>query len=222
MPVSPLPRIQISGEAGHMNNYEAAVRDAGGLPVSGYAPNPDLSCDGLLLCGGGDIEPSRFGQENRGSQPPDLLRDQAELELFHAFFQAGKPILGICRGMQLINVALGGDLIQDLPPEQKPFHGGVDHDLVHPVRSADGSLLRQLYGPVFPVNSTHHQAVGRLGAGLEAAAWAESGFAEAIVHRSLPVWGFQFLPERMSFQHRRTDTVDGAPLLCRFVALCRH
>ena len=54
------------------------------------------------------------------------------------------------------------------------------------------------------------------------AAWAESGFAEAIVHRSLPVWGFQFHPERMSFQHRRTDTVDGAPLLCRFVALCRH
>ena len=221
MPDLTLPRIQVSGEAGHMSNYEVAVRCAGGLPVSGYAPAPDLSCDGLLLCGGGDIEPARGGQEDRGSQPPDLLRDQAEFALFDAFFRAGKPILGICRGMQVINVALGGDLIQDLPPASKPFHGGGEHTLIHPIRSAGGSLLRQLYGPVFPVNSIHHQAVDRLGRGLEATAWAESGFVEAIAHQSLPIWGFQFHPERMAFQRRREDTVDGAPLFHRFLALCR-
>lgn len=221
MPTTSLPRIQVSGEAGHMDNYEAAVRCAGGLPVSAYAPAPDLSCDGLLLCGGGDIDPARFGQEDRGSQPPDPVRDGAELALFDAFLRAGKPILGICRGMQVINVALGGSLIQDLPPESRPFHGGAGHDLVHPIRSAEGSLLSRLYGPVFPVNSTHHQAVDRLGEGLEAIAWAESGFPEAIVHRSLPIWGVQFHPERMSFRRRREDTVDGAPLLCRFLALCR-
>ena len=216
-----LPRIQVSGDAGRMENYEAAVRCAGGLPVCGYAPAPDLSCAGLLLCGGGDMEPACYGQESRGSQPPDPVRDRAELALFDAFLRAGKPILGICRGMQVINVALGGSLIQDLPPESRPFHGGADHDLLHPIRSAERSFLRQLYGPVFPVNSSHHQAVDRLGRGLEAIAWAESGFPEAIIHRSLPIFAVQFHPERMSFGHRREDTVDGAPLFHRFLGLCR-
>lgn len=221
MPVSNCPRIQVSGKAGAMTNYCQAVRSAGGLPFPGYAPAPDLTCDGLLLCGGGDIDPARFGQENRGSQPPDPVRDQAELALFQAFYQAGKPIFGICRGIQLINVALGGTLIQNLPPESLPFHGGAGYDLVHPIRAAEGSLLHQLYSPVFSVNSYHHQAVDRLGKGLQATAWAESGFVEAVEHESLPILAVQFHPERMSFGLRRGDTVDGAPLFCRFLALCR-
>ncbi|MGE4275595.1 MAG: gamma-glutamyl-gamma-aminobutyrate hydrolase family protein [Lawsonibacter sp.] len=215
------PRIQVSGSAGPLTNYCQAVRGAGGLPVAGYAPAPDLSCQGLLLCGGGDIAPARFGQESRGSQPPDPTRDQAELELFQAFARAGKPILGICRGIQLINVALGGTLLQDLPQEVRPFHSGPDSDLVHPIRALEGSLLHRLYGAVFPVNSAHHQVVDRLGAGLYATAWTESGVAEAIEHESLPILAVQFHPERMSFDHRRSDTVDGAPLLCAFLDLCR-
>ena len=103
-----LPSIQISGQAGRMDNYCRAVRGTGGRPVPGYCPPPDLSCSGLILCGGGDMDPALFGQEDRGSQPPDRRRDQAELELFRAFFQAGRPILAICRGMQVVNVALGG------------------------------------------------------------------------------------------------------------------
>lgn len=221
MSIFPSPRIQISGSAGSLSNYCQAVRGTGGLPVAEYAPAPDLSCQGLLLCGGGDIEPARFGQENRGAQPPDPTRDQAELALFQAFAQAGKPILGICRGMQLINVALGGTLLQDLPPEIRPFHSGPDSDLVHPIRAWEGSLLQRLYGSVFPVNSAHHQVLDRLGTDLHATAWAESGFAEAIEHDHLPILAVQFHPERMSFDHRRSDTVDGAPLLCAFLDLCR-
>lgn len=221
MSASPCPRIQISGKAGALDNYCQAVRCAGGLPLAEYAPTPDLSCHGLLLCGGGDIDPVLFGQENRGSEPPDPTRDQAELELFCAFARAGKPILGICRGMQLINVALGGTLIQDLSPDSRPFHGGAGHDLVHPIRSMAGSLLDQLYGPVFLVNSTHHQAVDCLGEGLCATAWAESGFVEALAHRTLPILGFQFHPERMAFGHRREATVDGGALLLHFLELCR-
>ena len=79
------------------------------------------------------------------------------------FHRAGKPILGICRGMQLINVALGGTLIQDLPPELAPFHHGEEGDRIHPVRTAPGRFLGRLYGPVLAVNSSHHQAVDALG-----------------------------------------------------------
>ena len=213
--------IQVSGEAGHTDNYCAALRGAGGEPLAGCCPAPDLSCGGLLLCGGGDLESALYGQENRGSQPPDRERDRAELALFRAFFEAGKPILGICRGMQLINVALGGTLIQDLPAEQRPFHGGGKGDRVHPVRALEGSLLHSLYGPVFSVNSSHHQAVDRLGSGLRATAWAESGFAEGVDLPGYPLLGVQFHPERMAFGKRRLDTVDGAAIFAWFVDTCR-
>lgn len=216
------PRIQISGAVNATANYAAAILGAGGIPVAGYAPAPDLTCDGLLLCGGDDIDPSFFGQENCGSEAPDLVRDEAELALFAAFCQAGKPILGICRGMQLINVALGGTLIQDLPPETRIFHRGDPRSKVHPIRAGEGSLLHRLYGPVFPVNSTHHQAVDRLGAGLVPTAWAEAGFVEGYEHESRPILGVQFHPERMSFALRRTDTVDGAPLFTHFIRLCQQ
>ena len=214
-------RLQMSGAAGRMDNYCAAIRALSGELRAGYCPAPDLSCGGLVLCGGGDIESTFFGQENRGSNPPDRARDRAELELFRAFYEAGKPILGICRGMQLINVALGGGLIQDLPPEQKRFHAGVKSDAVHPVAALEGYLLHRLYGPVFPVNSSHHQAVDRLGEGLRAAAWAESGFAEAIDLPGYPLLGVQFHPERMSFGKRRLDTIDGAAIFSWFLALCQ-
>lgn len=215
------PKIQLSGEQGRTDNYAAAVRGAGGEPRPGCCPQPDLSCDGLLLCGGGDIEPARYGQGNKGSNPPDKARDRAELALFQAFYEAGKPILGICRGMQLINVALGGTLIQDLPPEQKIFHTSAQGDLVHPVFSPEGSVLNRLYGPLFHVNSAHHQAVDRLGGGLRAAAWSESGFAEAIDLPGRVLLGVQFHPERMSFGKRRLDTADGAALFAWFLEACR-
>ena len=213
--------IQVSGAPNGAGNYSAAIRGLGGEPRPGYCPVPDLNCAGLVLCGGGAMESALYGQEDRGSQPPDRERDRAELALFRAFYQAGRPILGICRGMQLINVALGGGLIQDLPPEQKRFHAGVKSDAVHPVAALEGSLLHRLYGPVFPVNSSHHQAVDRLGEGLRAAAWAESGFAEAIDLPGYPLLGVQFHPERMSFGKRRLDTIDGAAIFSWFLALCQ-
>lgn len=214
-------RLQISGEAGRMVNYCAAIRAVGGEPLPGYCAPPDLTCAGLVLCGGGDLDYVLYDQKDRGSQPPDRERDRAELALFRAFYQAGKPILGICRGMQLINAALGGTLIQDLPAEQSLFHGGGETDRVHPVRAEENSVLGRLYGPLFLVNSSHHQAVDRLGRGLRATAWTESGFAEAIELPGYPLLGVQFHPERMSFAHRRADTVDGAPLFEWFWNICQ-
>ena len=130
-------------------------------------------------------------------------------------------VLGICRGHQLINVALGGTLIQDLPPEQKVFHGGAEGDLIHPIRTEPGTLLAGLYGPRFLGNSFHHQAVDRPGEGLRPIAWAESGLVEALDCPGRPLLGVQFHPERMAFGCRRPDTVDGAPLFSWFLDLCR-
>ncbi len=214
-------RLQISGEAGRMDNYCAAIRGAGGEPLAGYCPEPDLSYDGLVLCGGGDIESALFGQENWGSQPPDRERDRAELALFQSFFQAGKPILGICRGMQLINVALGGTLLQDLPPEQRSRHTAEEGDLVHTVWARPGSPLHDLYGPSFQVNSAHHQAVDILGKGLRITARSEEGFPEGLDWNERRIMAFQFHPERMSFAKRRPDTVDAGDLFRVFLDLCR-
>lgn len=214
--------IQLSGSQGKTGRYEQALESLGARPRAGYCPAPDLSCDGLILCGGGDLESSLFGQENQGSNPPDVARDQAELELFRAFYQANKPILGICRGMQVINVALGGDLIQDLPSHIRIFHSAENQEPVHPVRSLEGSMLYQLYGPRFPVNSIHHQAVDRLGTGLRAIAWSESGVVEAMDCPGRPILAVQFHPERMAFAYRRPDAIDGAPILSHFLTLCRQ
>lgn len=218
------PRILISISVSGGINYENALISAGAVPAAGYCPVWDGSCDGLILAGGDDIDPVRFGQPNQGSLGIDPARDQAELDLVAACLAAGKPILGICRGHQLLNVALGGDLIQDLGAEDNLFHRrdpGSDHDKVHPIRTSPGSLLERLYGPLCVVNSSHHQAVDRLGEGLIATAWSESGVVEGIEHASLPLLGVQFHPERMGYARRRPDTADSSFLMEHFIGLCR-
>ncbi len=213
-----IPKILISTGGGDPANYVNAVRAAGGEPAAAYLPEPDLSYDGLLLAGGGDMEPSRFGQENRGSRGIDPARDAAELALLDAFARAGKPVLAICRGHQVVNVWAGGGLIQDLgglvPAHQR------EGDAVHPVRAEEGTLLHRLYGGVFPVNSNHHQGVGRLGAGLYASARSPDGVIEGLEHESLPLISVQFHPERMTGAKARPDTVDGGAVFREFLRRC--
>ena len=217
------PRILCSSSQDGFENYAHAIRAAGGEASGGYCPALDLSYDGLVLCGGGDIDPARYGQENRGSQPPDPARDEAEFNLARAYLEAGKPILGICRGHQLLNVLLGGTLIQDVGDALRPFHahGEDEPDLVHPVRSAQGSFFAQAYGTLFHVNSWHHQASDALGKGLIPVLWSESGLVEAVEHENLPILGVQFHPERMTGKMARIDTVDGAAVFTHFLSFFR-
>ena len=159
------------------------------------------------------MDPVLFGQENRGSNPPDRERDRAELALAEAFLTWERPVLGICRGMQVLNVFFGGALLQDLPGHSQ----AAGRDRLHRVRTAP-SPLRELYGQDVVVNSAHHQAADRLGSGLRAVQWAPDGVVEAAVHETLPAWGVQWHPERLSGPFALPGAAEGTPLIAAWLA----
>ncbi|MCI8601203.1 MAG: gamma-glutamyl-gamma-aminobutyrate hydrolase family protein [Oscillospiraceae bacterium] len=205
-------------------SYGLAVSAAGGLPVLSMEQRPEELaelCDGLLLSGGEDMDPKWYGEEVLNSSVTiDALRDAHEMPLAKAFLERRKPILAICRGFQVLNVVLGGDLWQDLP-EQLGFNHS-DSRLRHPCKAAEGSLLYGLYGGEFKVNSTHHQAVRKLGEGLWATAWSVEGIVEGYEHKSLPIWGTQFHPERLTGPYYDGRTPDFAAYFAKFTAVCKQ
>ena len=180
--------------------YGDALAQVGAMPVLylGGEPLADR-WDGLLLSGGGDIDPawSRQPQDAR-LRPIDVRRDREELALIGAFVQARKPILGICRGLQLLNVAFGGTLYPHV-------EGHEDH--AHRVDLTAGSRLAALCGERVLVNSYHHQAIQDLGTELQVTARARDGVIEGIEHPDLPILGVQWHPERM-IRGLCTDTAD--------------
>lgn len=171
-------------------NYVEQVAATGAIPVL-LPPVPGITAavgrlDGLVLTGGGDIDPGRYGAApHPRTGPANVERDQAELDLLAAALAAGLPVLGICRGLQLLNIAQGGTLHQhlaDLGPAGDAGHTPQPGTFGrHPVRVAPGSRLASILPPdqPFAVPTAHHQAIGRLGAGLTATAWAEDGIIEA-------------------------------------------
>lgn len=183
-PMSPRRRLSVL--------YGGALVQAGLLGASmlgGDASALAARFDGLLLSGGSDMDASLFGQaQHPRAGQPDLARDHEELDLLAAFCACAKPVFGICRGMQVLNVYFGGDLIQHLD----------DHDgTPHTISAVPGSRVHDLCGASFTANSFHHQAVDRLGDGLHVTARAADGTIEAIEHETLPVYGVQWHPERM-------------------------
>ena len=213
------PRILLSGKA-RIENYINAVEAVGGVAVAEYLPKIDTGYDGLILCGGNDIDPRYYGEEIDGSVNIDKQRDENELALFRAFVEAGKPVLGICRGFQLINIYFGGSLYQHIP--EHVLHGrGEMGDGRHAVFAVSDSILGKLYGTEFYVNSAHHQALKVIGDGLRVTATWGDKYPEAIEHTTLPVLGVQWHPERMSLAEAREGTVSGLPLFERFLQMVR-
>lgn len=229
MIVSLYPLIGVSGsvdaeETKHflVRDYMRAVLDAGGVPLM---LSPDLSgdalpaclnrLDGLLLAGGNDVAPELYGQwpaEGLGEVNP--LRDRFELCLLEHAQKRLLPVLGICRGIQVMNAALGGTLYQNLPSQYRTEDGRppMNHAQTspsrypsHSVRTAEGSLLRRVEGAdAFDVNSFHHQAVWKAAPCLRVSATAEDGVIEGIEHPDWPFFlGVQWHPERMYRQDPR-------------------
>ena len=169
-------------------SYVKAIEHAGGRPVL-VPPSEDAvdetldALDALVFSGGSDVNPETYGQdphpETKGVVPE---RDRAELTLLEAALARDVPVLAVCRGSQVLNVALGGDLIQHLPEvvgDEKHKHTPgtfADHD----VTLEGGTRLAELLGEHAPVKSHHHQGFGRLGSGLRPAARAEDGTLEAV------------------------------------------
>ncbi len=209
-----MKRILIAGEKDKTTNYETAMRGLG-VSVCTSLHVPDICCyDGLILPGGGDIDPKLFGQLNRGTRNFDPALDRLQLAILQAFVLDKKPVLGICKGMQLINIYFGGDMIQHL--ETSTCHEYMGKDQVHGTTARKGSFLEKLYGNCFVVNSAHHQGVDAPGRGIEYIQFADDGVVEGLQHKYLPVFGVQWHPERLCFAHARKDAVDGKALLSYF------
>jgi gamma-glutamyl-gamma-aminobutyrate hydrolase PuuD len=193
------------------------------IRVADYA----RALDGLVLQGGSDVSPLSYGEEPLSQQwAGDRLRDVYEIELVHEFVEAGKPVLGICRGAQLINVAFGGTLYQDVATQVADAREHVTDEYEkhrHDIRFEPGSRLASLYrGVERPrVTSIHHQSVKALGRGLRVEAWSEpDGIVEALRGSGKGyVLGVQWHPE---FHYPgQGDSLDSAPLLEEFLEAAR-
>jgi putative glutamine amidotransferase len=199
-----LPRVQLNAQ------YIAAVEASGGTAVLLTPAHPLDSirrildaCDALLLTGGEDVEPQRYGQE----RIPEVVevnpaRDEMEIAAVHEAVRRGMPVLAICRGIQVLNVALGGTLWQDVPSQlggdvlhEQP--AGID-ERWHSGRVEPGSGLEAIFGTAtLFINSFHHQAVRDLAPALAATVWADDGLVEAVEGREHPwMYGVQWHPER--------------------------
>ena len=189
-------------------DYAQGVIAAGGVPF--HIPM-DLDpahavahLHGVLLTGGTDIDPSHYGATaHPANLDPEADRDTLELALVTQAFAEELPVLGICRGLQIMNVAGGGTLHQDIPPHAE--RDAPPGDLQHEVQTTDGTTMRALYGTRLEVNTIHHQAVDQLAAGYAVTATAPDGVIEAIEHTERPAIAVQWHPELLP--SRDTDPV---------------
>jgi putative glutamine amidotransferase len=212
--------------------YPQSVLDAGGLPVLLPHHDPDDAAwvlsgfDGVIMVGGDDVDPSCYGHECRGiSKGVSASADVSDQAFARAALDLGLPMFAICRGCQILNVAMGGTLHQDITSEgtpHPPISSAPDEvmSLRHPITVEPGSALAKAYGGITErvVNSIHHQAIDTIAPGFRAVAWAPDGMVEAIEpddgsHRVLAV---QWHPEKINgegdfalFDHFINEMVRG-------------
>ena len=211
-------KLLLSGRQ-RIEYYIDAVERLGAEVVAKYLPEIDTQYDGLILCGGSDVDPKYFNEPINGSVNIDNERDENEFALLKAYIDAKKPIFGICRGFQLINIYFGGTLYQDI--EEADQHKRIDQkDSVHSITADENSIIGRLYGKNVSINSAHHQAIKDLGKGLKATAYWQDKYAEAFEHTELPIIGVQWHPERTCFSMARNDTCDGSKLIEYFIKMC--
>ena len=196
-----------SGGSPKLDNYLNWLAGAGikGVPFFPSVSPTLAAADALFLTGGGDVDP-RWYHSTPAPETVDVdsERDEMECRLIDQFIRIGKPVFGVCRGIQILNVALGGKLIQHVPAALRggELHAQVDgKDAVHPVSFVKGSKLAEVLGGVATVNSAHHQSVdpGAVGLGLRVVAVSGQRIVEAVegIGLGAPVLAVQWHPERL-------------------------
>lgn len=209
--------------------YSHCIQRAGAVPVI-LPPTENEQAvalmlsrvNGLILPGGLDMDARFFNQEmHPACKPSGLELDTFQITLVNLAVEFKMPLLGICRGAQVANVALGGSLVQDIPsqiPESRIVHmqQAFSYDTDHDVRFDPGSRLYSLFGESIRINSRHHQSIDAPGKGIRITAWAPDGVVEGAEHESLPIDLVQWHPELLMQQS------DGMlPLLNRFIRNCK-
>lgn len=212
-----MKKLFIYGDELILQNYKQAFEFCGVKTVFDTKIETAFDCDALLLAGGGDMAPERYNQSLICSRNIDIKRDNDELELIKIFVQKEKAVFGICRGMQVLNVAFGGDLIQDVDNTEIHAYSEQIGDRVHEIKCKEDSFLHKIYGEKIVVNSAHHQACGRLGKELKYTSFSLDNIAESLENEGKRIFAVQFHPERMSFKNKREDTVDGRYIIEFFV-----
>lgn len=210
-----MKKILVAGTEKDTVNYVNILKHLGAEPVVSVHPDSVYSFDGLVLPGGGDICPSFFNQPVIDTRKTDPDLDRAQFSLLYQFLHTHKPILGICKGMQLLNVFFGGDLNQHV--ESEHLHRWNGSDQWHETSAEKHSLLHKLYGIGFSVNSAHHQSVDRTGQDLKVIQTSADGITEGLMHEFLPILGVQWHPERMCLEHKKYGTADGTAVFRWFL-----
>src|SRR5581483_9643525 len=199
--------------------YTEALRRAGAIPVV-IPPQPENaeaiveSLDGILLAGGDDCDPTVYGEERHPSvEPMDSRRQNNDITLARVARQRGIPTLGICLGVQMMNVAAGGSLIQDIDSELRTDieHASMPSDRHrHDVLVEQGTRLAEIIGETeLNVNSSHHQAIRHVGAGLRVTAQAPDGIIEGLEDPAHPFYvGVQWHPEDMTGERSAVALFD--------------
>lgn len=206
--------VGIVGRVKDTHRYEQFIHSLKINCITSLTMGELATCQALIFPGGGDITPHLYNAPNLGSRNIDTELDILQLRAFQLAYQSQIPILGICKGMQLINVGLGGTLIQDLPSTS--FHAASKEDLYHETHTLSGSYLHNLYGSEFKVNSRHHQAIDKLGSKLIPVQWCPQDLCiEAFCHQTLPILGVQWHPERLNPSH---TSISSLPLFQYFLS----
>jgi len=190
-----MEKIFIYGKKSRLLNYYNAVKHFGFKPIISENIALSANCSALILAGGGDIYPYFYGQNDYACTHKDLKRDICEFCLINNFYKNNKPILGICRGVQILNVYFGGTLIQDI--KNRNLHYSCNKDAYHTVYS---NALLPLKMQCYKVNSAHHQAVLKLADCFDCTLLSSDGLVEGILHKSAKILAVQFHPERMNYK----------------------